>query len=304
MDNYSSAKLELPGLKWTITEKFRDYLIDGWFTVYTDNNPLSYFATSKMGAVKKWWVSQLSQFNFNIKYRPGSANKNAVVLSRYPLEDALVVKGRLASLMAMTILPNHPTHAVSELTTVCVPQLSATASNIDWGTSQTTLPQLSTPELTDLQSKAETLNMVRELLKMGVRPSNAEAKTVSPQARKLHQQWDKLKLQHEVLYRTVTIEGDRVDQLVLPQCLVKRVLTLVHDEMGHQGIDKTLSLARKRCYWSSMTKDVERWCHECERHLTLSWGLTGEVCWQLDCSKSWPWTSWFWRKQQTSEKLC
>ena len=50
MRNYSSAKLELLALKWAVTEKFRDYLLGSKFTVYTDNNPLAYNQTSKLGA--------------------------------------------------------------------------------------------------------------------------------------------------------------------------------------------------------------------------------------------------------------
>ena len=50
MHNYSSAKLELLALKWAVTKKFRDYLLGSKFTVYTDNNPLAYVQTSKLGA--------------------------------------------------------------------------------------------------------------------------------------------------------------------------------------------------------------------------------------------------------------
>ena len=46
MRNYSSAKLELLTLKWSVCEKFRDYLIGSKFTVLTDNNPLTYVRTS------------------------------------------------------------------------------------------------------------------------------------------------------------------------------------------------------------------------------------------------------------------
>ena len=50
---YSSMKLELLALKWAITEKFKDYLHDVKFVVYTDNNPLSYFmTTAKLGATE------------------------------------------------------------------------------------------------------------------------------------------------------------------------------------------------------------------------------------------------------------
>ena len=40
MKNYSSMKLELLALKWAVTEKFREYLLESEFMVYTDNNVL------------------------------------------------------------------------------------------------------------------------------------------------------------------------------------------------------------------------------------------------------------------------
>ena len=49
MRNYSSTKLELLALKWSVCEKFRDYLIGSKFTVLTDNNPLTYVCTSHLG---------------------------------------------------------------------------------------------------------------------------------------------------------------------------------------------------------------------------------------------------------------
>ena len=42
MKNYSSMRLELLGLKWAVTEKFKDYLYGSRCIVYTDNNPLSH----------------------------------------------------------------------------------------------------------------------------------------------------------------------------------------------------------------------------------------------------------------------
>lgn len=49
--NYNSHKLEFLALKWAITEKLSDYLIGQTFSVYTDNNPLTYTLTSaKRGA--------------------------------------------------------------------------------------------------------------------------------------------------------------------------------------------------------------------------------------------------------------
>ena len=68
MRNCTSAKLELLALKWAFTEKFRDYLLGLKFTVYTDNNPLAYIQTSKLGASQICWLSKLALFDFNIIY--------------------------------------------------------------------------------------------------------------------------------------------------------------------------------------------------------------------------------------------
>ena len=84
MHNYSSAKLELLALKWAVTEKFRDYLLGLKFTVYTDNNPLAYIQTSKLGASQIHWLSELALFDFNIIYRSGKTNQATDALSRCP----------------------------------------------------------------------------------------------------------------------------------------------------------------------------------------------------------------------------
>ena len=82
MSNYSSRKLELLALIWSITEKFREYLLGAKFVVFTDNKPLSYLQTAKLGTVEECWASELALFDFEIKYRLGTANRNADALSR------------------------------------------------------------------------------------------------------------------------------------------------------------------------------------------------------------------------------
>ena len=82
MHNYSSAKLELLNLKWSVCKKFRDYLIGSKFTVLTDNNPLTYVCTSCLGMSQICWLSNLALLDFNIKYRTGKINKAADALSQ------------------------------------------------------------------------------------------------------------------------------------------------------------------------------------------------------------------------------
>lgn len=82
MNNYSSMKLEFLALKWAMTEKFREYLLGQKCVVHTDNNPLSHLSTANLGAVEQRWASELANFDFVIKYRPGKRNGNADALSR------------------------------------------------------------------------------------------------------------------------------------------------------------------------------------------------------------------------------
>ena len=82
--DYSSAKIELLTMKWAICEKFKDYLLGSKFTFYTDNNPLVYIKSSKLGAAQIRWLSQLALYTFNIIYRTGKSNLVANALSRRP----------------------------------------------------------------------------------------------------------------------------------------------------------------------------------------------------------------------------
>ena len=81
-----SGKLEFLALKWAVTGQFRNYLYYApEFTVFTDNNPLTYvLTTTKLNSTGLRWVGELSDFYFNIKYRPGKSNTDADSLSRLP----------------------------------------------------------------------------------------------------------------------------------------------------------------------------------------------------------------------------
>ena len=84
MRDYSSAKIELLALKWSVCEKFKDYLLGSKFTVYMDNNPLVYIKTSKLGAAQIRWLSELALYDFDIVYRTTKSTLVADALSRRP----------------------------------------------------------------------------------------------------------------------------------------------------------------------------------------------------------------------------
>ena len=88
-----SGKLEFLALKWAVTDRFHHYLFHApHFTVYSDNNPLTYVMKSaKLNAVGHRWVSELADYHFTLKYRPGTCNRDADFLSRRPpkIEDMM-----------------------------------------------------------------------------------------------------------------------------------------------------------------------------------------------------------------------
>ena len=56
-----------------------------------------------------------------------------------------------------------------------------------------------------------------------------------------------------------------IKQLLLPATLKEKVITCLHDDMGHQGLERSLQLIRERYYWPKMYSNVEYWIKNCER---------------------------------------
>ena len=89
--NYDAHKLEFLALKWSVTERFHEYLYGKEFEVYMDSNPLTYIlTTAKLDATGQRWVASLANYNFEIFYGSGKLNVEADALSRIPWESTQV----------------------------------------------------------------------------------------------------------------------------------------------------------------------------------------------------------------------
>jgi len=78
-------------------------------------------------------------------------------------------------------------------------------------------------------------------------------------------EWKRITEEDGILYRVVQVNGQEIKQLILPGSLKSKVLSSVHDDLGHQAVEKTTVLTRSRCYWPGMASEIADYCRKCER---------------------------------------
>ena len=80
-----------------------------------------------------------------------------------------------------------------------------------------------------------------------------------------------LKLVKDVLYRKSYSDNSTSKktlwQLVVPKVFRERALLGCHDDVGHQGILRTLSMLRERFYWPGMQEEATQHVLKCSRCL-------------------------------------
>jgi hypothetical protein len=80
--NYGVSKLECLAVIWAV-KKFRPYLLGKRFKIITDHSALKGLlnTTNPTGIIARW-ITTLSEYEYEIKYRPGRVNESADFLSR------------------------------------------------------------------------------------------------------------------------------------------------------------------------------------------------------------------------------
>lgn len=257
-------------MKWVVVDKLRDYLYGAEFVVKTDNNPLTYLlTTAKLDATGHRWLAALSAFSFSLKYKSGVGNRDADALSRRPHSP-------LSSQEDWTPLAPEGVRALCEraewrerggaraeevgVSTAGVPKCYCNISQI----AAEGLPKLSRKYLKRDQQEDPLCSLILEALE-GQHP-DLLLKSTRREAQLLHKEWSRLQLQQGVIYRRGPSEDlEEKWQLFLPEKHREKVLIALHDYHGHLGSESTLQLIRGRFYWPYMRKEVESYCHSCNR---------------------------------------
>ena len=242
-----SGKLEFLALKWSVCEKFTDYLGHGsQFTVFTDNNPLTYVMTSaKLNATGMRWVGELADYHFTLKYRPGKDSADADGLSRNPLtiEELERECTETVSREDLSVIFTPPD--VCNIQPIDVKVLDCPVLPSD-------MKPISSAELGKAQSEDSVVGPVYRAVALDIRPKKKEWLELSRKSKLLCQQWGKLSLEDGVLMR----KTQRYSQVVLPEAYHSLVFTELHQKMGHLASDRVECLARQRFYWPHMITDI------------------------------------------------
>ncbi|MCG7878320.1 MAG: hypothetical protein JAY78_18545, partial [Candidatus Thiodiazotropha taylori] len=256
--NYPAHKLEFLALKWAVTEKFHDYLYGTEFEVVTDNNPLTYvFTTAKLDATGQRWLAELSNYNCSISYRSGKQNSDADGLSRkrenkmfFPEVLKAINSSMLAEATPLVETVLNPEDGIETGEEIPTDTLKATAlSRQDW---------------LKAQSGDPNIRFIMDHIISDKKPTTLQAEKFGIDRRYLLS-WDDLKLKDGVLYRTIKINEETVDQLVLPPLLRNIIFQAYHDDLGHQGRDRTISLIRQRFFWPGMNRFIKEKVQTCGR---------------------------------------
>ena len=253
-----SGKLEFLALKWAVTEQFRDYLYYAPnFVVYTDNNPLTFvLSTAKLNATGLRWVGKLADFNFEIRYRPGTLNTDADSLSRFPgdfkaymnsCSEQISVENLQASLAMVSTVASGVSIWIVSMTDN-VEELQSDDLH-----APTACNHLRVIDIVKTQQDDPVISHVLSFFQNRQKPSVTQKRQETPLVRKYLNDWHKLHVHKTsgILY------CDK--QVILPEKFRRTVYRELHEEMGHLGLERVLALARERFCWPNMRKDIDHY---------------------------------------------
>ena len=249
-----AGKLEFLALKWAITEQFKDYLYYApKFTVYTDNNPLTYVLTSaKLNATDLRWIGELADYNFNIRYRPGKANVDADTLSRMSLNMETY----------METCTEETTQQVLQATISGIqlqdkaPWISTlTDESGKFPTGQEGKPVTRVADVAKAQQSDPTIQRLLELKKNYSSVPLAVKQKEPTAVQQLLHEWNKLSVKNGLLCRCV----GEIEHVVWPTALRHHVFKELHVNMGHLGHERVFDRARTRVYCPRMHSDIKHY---------------------------------------------
>ena len=230
-------------------------------TTLLGNNPLTYVLSSaKLDACGQRWVAKLANYNFTIKYKCGLSNVEADALSRISWPEVLTDSEDLD--VDLNCMDTHVVNAI----------LAGSRSKTSFIESVSCSSKIIPPELSQDSDSSSNINWMKEqradpnltviikLIESGQLQKRKLHGKDTPEVKSLLRIRKSLKLVKDILYRktyTNNSSSKRIQwQLVVPKAYRSRALAGCHDDVGHQGRMRTLSLLRERFFWPGMQTEA------------------------------------------------
>lgn len=244
---YGSRLFSAAELKYCITRKellavvhftkvFRQYLLGNRFVLRTDHAALQWLQkTPEPIGQQGRWLERLSEFDFEIVHRPGRRHGNADALSRRSCRQCGELFESDEAVLAREVTEARtPTAPDSDETIASAQRADKDLSIVrSWLVNET-----GTPSLIEILSEGERVKVY------------------------WHQR-ESISLREDVLIRR-TPGG--IEQVLVPRALQSDFLRLAHTGLtgGHLGVRRTRWQVRRRAYWPGWSKDVRRYCRQCD----------------------------------------
>lgn len=238
---YTSITLKGSQLAYTTTEKellalvhclrqWRTFLLGQDVTVLTDHKSLCFLFTSRFKSARLTrWILCIQEFDFNVIHCPGSENRIADTLSRYPASKALnIVPDRSSNIHVMAI---SMTDRLKQL--------------------KSSFQSLREDQLEDswMGTKVAFLEQIQTCA-----PIFSEKEFQITQWFRMHD---------GVLFK----RGDSLNpgyKICVPKAQVVELVTAYHENNGHFGRSKTYSQMREKFYWPKMQRHIGQIVTSCD----------------------------------------
>ena len=256
--NYHSTKLEFLVLKWAVTEHFKEYLLYQPFLVRTDNNPLTYImSTPNLDVTGHHWVSALAKYNFWLEYQKGRDNAATDALSQVTthLEPEAVQAILDEAGMGASQRAERENPAIIENDQLLEQEVQVTTGRVlvemhitDWAAAQKEDPELNAClQWLETRKKADLKTLLGECI-------------MSEEGQMVWRNCQNFTSLQGTLYLCSIPKGEDEDLLlfIVPRAHWTATLNGCHQDVGHQGCDRTLSLLQEHFWWPGMAKQMRQ----------------------------------------------
>ena len=262
--NYGSVKGELSAVvyclrKWEHILRYREFVIN------TDSAALRHLKGLKdPRGIWFRWLSELSTYNFTVRHRKGSLNKNADALSRAEHHEAPTAEEEaeheefLCAAREMSKEDAYETIQQVETKNEALRQVHRRGA------------ELSREVLSEKQKQDPVLSQVRAWVEARTKPTKQELRGKDEDLKVFAQHFEKLIVENDLLYYTACVnyvgDNDTVRRVVVPRDYMDNVFYWCHEHetAGHFGEKGTIARAKAKFYYPGMAASLQRMVKACK----------------------------------------